>query len=214
MKLYLSSYKLGSRLERLQALLNDNHRAGIISNAGDMFGNEGRAPRVKAQADALAELGIEAEELDLRQYFDARTGDLRRIIGQYGLLWVMGGNSFVLRRAMQQSGLDSILPELIERESLVYGGFSAGAIMMTPTLVGVDLVDDASAVPDGYEPEPLWGGLGLYPRSIAPHFNSDHPESSAVDTMIAYFQKHKMPYIPLRDGQAIVVNGPSEELVG
>jgi dipeptidase E len=101
---------------------------------------------------------------------------------------------------MRQSGFD-----LIQDGALVYGGFSAGAVVATPTLKGIELVDDPHEIPDGYEPEVIWEGLGLYDAAIAPHYKSDHPESAAIDRVVAYFERNNLPYKPLHDGEAIVV---------
>ena len=52
--------------------------------------------------------------------------------------------------------------------------------------------------------EPTWEGLGLLEYSIAPHYRSDHPESEAIETVVAYFEQHGIPYRALRDGEAII----------
>jgi dipeptidase E len=121
-------------------------------------------------------------------------------------VWVTGGNSFVLRRAMRQSGFDEIASVLVRDGVLVYGGYSAGAVVATPTLKGIDLDDDPDELPDEYAAEVIWDGLGLYPKSIAPHYKSDHPESAIIDRVVEYFAANAMPYVTLRDGEAIVVD--------
>ena len=53
---------------------------------------------------------------------------------------MVGGNSFLLLRAMKQSGFDKLIVPLVENDILVYAGFSAGAVLATPTLHGIELV--------------------------------------------------------------------------
>ena len=52
------------------------------------------------------------------------------------LIWVNGGNVFLLRRAMQQSGLDNVIIERKSDDGFVYSGYSAGACVVGPTLRG------------------------------------------------------------------------------
>ena len=59
-------------------------------------------------------------------YFGDGAG-LSRRLGQFDLVWVMGGNAFVLRRAMKQSRFDSIIEDMLARDAIIYGGDGAGA---------------------------------------------------------------------------------------
>jgi dipeptidase E len=152
----------------------------------------------------LAEIGLKGEELDLRDHFNDHAA-LAVKLRQYGGVWVMGGNAFALRRAMRQSGFDQCAPELVLNDSLVYGGFSAGAVVACKTLEGIELVDDLGQLPESYESKIIWKGLGFYEKSIAPHYKSDHPETAAIDKVVAYFEEKKMPYTALHDGEVIVV---------
>jgi dipeptidase E len=117
----------------------------------------------------------------------------------------MGGNSFVLRRAMRLSGFDKLIGNFVNDNSLVYGGFSAGAVVATKTLRGIDLVDDPNSLPEDYPQNVVWEGLGFVDFSIAPHYRSDHPESESIENVVEYFQASNMPYKALRDGEVLVV---------
>jgi dipeptidase E len=213
MKLYLSSYKLGNKPEELTKLIGNNTRVAIIMNAQDLVLPERRAMRVQEEIDALTALGLQPEELDLRDYF-GKAEELANMITQYGALWVRGGNVFVLRRAMKQCGFDAVVIPLIRNEQLVYAGFSAGSAAATPDLRGIELVDDAEAVPEGYIPEKIWDCMNLVPYSIAPHYRSPHPESAAIEKVVQYFEANTVPYKTLHDGEAIVINGTDERIVG
>jgi dipeptidase E len=114
---------------------------------------------------------------------------------------------------MKASGFDDVIRELLERDAIVYGGYSAGPAMLTPSLHGIELVDDPYAVPPGYDPAPLWDCLGILPYALAPHYRSPHPESAAIEQTVQYFIDHHMLFKALRDGEAVVVNGALEEIV-
>lgn len=213
MKLYLSSYGLGNQPEKLQKLVGDNKLTAVIVNALDWADDEKRSDRLEQSKAELASLGFEPEELDLRDYF-GKPEELSQQLAKYGLLWIRGGNVFLLRRAMKQSGFDESIQDLVKSEAIVYAGFSAGSCAATPNLHGIEFVDDMYLGAEGYESGIIWEGLNFVPYSIAPHYRSDHAESEAIEETVKYFQEQNMPYKALHDGEAIYVHGDREEVVG
>lgn len=205
MKLYLSSYKLGDSPEQFTNLFGENKKVGIIMNATDVYGSEKRAEYLSREVANLAQIALQGEDLDLRNYFD-QPDVLSDKLAELGGVWVMGGNSFALRRAMKASGFDTVAIPLITDNKLVYGGFSAGAVVATPSLHGIEIDDEPEVVPEGYPQEIIWEGLGLVDYSIAPHYQSDHPESPTIEKVIEYFQQNNIAYKALHDGEAIVVS--------
>ena len=136
MKLYLSSNGLGNESDKLISMLSDNKRAAVIFNALDSSGDaERKLAAVNREIEILAGLGIEAVGFDLRLYF-GRPESLKEEMANFGLVWVIGGNTFVLRRAMNQSGLDRFLEENRNNDDFVYAGYSAGVCVLAPTLRG------------------------------------------------------------------------------
>ena len=213
MKLYLSSYHLGNQPEKLKDLVGENARAAIILNAADTSDSDRRTSYVTSQVEALSSLGIQAEEIDLRDYFN-NSQELAKKLSDYDLVWVVGGNSFVLLRAMKQSGFDKLIVPLVKNDEIIYAGFSAGAVVATPSLHGIELVDDKDVVSEDYDKEIAWTGLHLVNKSIAPHYRSDHPESDAVDKVVEYFKENSMDYWTLSDGQALVVHDTTVTRIG
>jgi dipeptidase E len=213
MKLYLSSFRNGNNPEELLKLLGDGRRTALIFNAQDWKTQEDRANDLAQESGRLRDIGLEPEEVDLRQYFgDARA--LKERLAQFDLIWVRGGNVFVLRRAFKQSGADAVVPELLKAETIVYGGYSAGVDILQPHLRGVELVDDPATIPEGYDSEVIWSCLGLIPYCVAEHYKSDHPESASIDRLVEYYIDNHIPFVALRDGQAIVVDGVEQRFVG
>lgn len=213
MKLYLSSFRNGNRTEELLKLLGKGRRTALINNAQDFLSPSDRSSRRDEEIDRLKSIGLDPIEIDLRLYFGKSKG-LKDKLASFDLIWVRGGNCFVLRRAFKQSGADEAITELLAEDKVVYGGYSAGIDMLTPSLHGAELVDESAIVPDGYKPGIIWECLGLLPYAIAPHYKSDHPESAAIDKSIEYLIDNHIPFIALRDGEAIVVNGDEQKVVG
>ncbi len=205
MKLYLSSFRLGNESEKLISLLSKNAKGLIIVNAKDDLNVSKRKKSFQQEKKDLESLGLSVEELDLRDYF-GNSDKLRKTLNLYDFIWVRGGNAFILRRAMYQSGLDKLLKERVKNQNFVYAGYSAGVCVITPTLRGIELVDDPNLVPEEYKPDIIWDGIGLIDYSVAPHYRSNHPESLAMEKVVKYFIKHKMPYRTLHDGEVIIID--------
>ncbi len=202
MKLYLSSYKLGDQSQQLVSWL-PNKRIALISNALD-FATDLERKEQSRQRDVaeLRGIGLDPGEIDLRSYF-GKKDELETALSQFDGIWLRGGNTFVLRRAMAYSGLDLLLQSLATTD-FVYGGYSAGACVAAPTLRGIDLADDPEITPNGYQPEIIWDGLNFVPYCIAPHYDSDHPESALIQRSIQYFIDHQIHFVALRDGDVLL----------
>jgi dipeptidase E len=209
MKLYLSSYRLGDEPARLQKLVgNSAAKAAVSVNALDAARADVRAQFLRRELADMAALGFQAEELDLRDYFSKP--DLVEKMSAYDLVWLCGGNTFILAKAFRQSGFAEVLDKLVRANRLVYAGYSAAVCVLAPTLRGGDLVDDKDAVAEGYESGDIWDGYGLINFYPIVHYQSDHPESPLVDKELAYVKAQGRPYKTLRDGDVIIIDTPPQ----
>lgn len=205
MKFYLSSYKLGKEIDALKALIPTNKKTAFISNALDFSSDlERRKKSEQSDIDDLAGVGLNVELVDLKEYF-GRQNELEKKLNEYGVIWVRGGNVFVLREAMKRSGFDVILKNLTQKEGILYGGYSAGVCILAPTLRGIELVDDPDIKPYGDGTETIFEGLHIIDYSIVPHYQSNHPESEKMETVVEYMKKNGIPFKALKDGEVIVV---------
>jgi dipeptidase E len=215
MRLYLSSYRLGIGYSRLPLLIGPAKNAAIIGNALDYLTDKVRKEyetNVYDPKQEFAALGIRAVNLDLREYF-MNPAKLLEDLKNFNLIWVLGGNVFLLRRAMKQSGFDKVIIKMLESDKLVYGGFSAGAVIVAPTLRGIDLMDDPLVLADGYNPEIIWDGLNLTDFTIVPHYQSEHPETKLAEKAVDFFKENDYPFYALHDGEVIIKNGTNFDLM-
>jgi dipeptidase E len=213
MRLFLSSYRFGNHAQRYGELVGTGKRIAIITNAQDVYADLAlRQEKVAETIAELQEVGLHGEELDLRHYFN-EVDNLAVKLHEYDGLWVRGGNSFVLRKAMRYSGFDTVIGQLLLEDKLVYGGYSAGACVTAVDMHGLDLCDEPTATPEGYGPEIVWEGLGILDYAIVPHYKSDHPESALVDKTVAYMDQHKLSYKTLHDNEVLIVNGVNAEIL-
>lgn len=211
MPIYLSSYGLGSPPAAVHAA-TAGARAAVVMNALDQFGPS-RTRDLGLEVDALATIGYVASELDLRDYIGA-DADLVHALEAVDLVWVVGGNSFVLARAMTRCGFrDAVLPALA-RPGFVYAGYSAGSVVAGPDLAGIDLVDDPDVLAPGETDRVEAATLGLIPFRVVPHWRSDHPESPAIDRVAEHLGRSGLEHRCLHDGEALLVDGDEVSLVG
>lgn len=206
MKLYLSSYRFGDEPQKLADLVGENKRIAIIPNALDIYpDSERKETNLQRERDGLVQIGLQPEILDLKKYF-GRPEEFESKMREYGGVWVLGGNTFVLRRAYKESGMDTWLQEHKGDKEFVYGGYSAGVCVLSPELKGLEIVDQPNAIPDGYKSEVIWQGVGLIDFAFAPHYMSNHPESEMVTKEVEYMVKNGIEYKALHDGEAIIMN--------
>jgi dipeptidase E len=213
-RLYLSSFRMGDHPEHLAALVGEGgRRAVVIANAMDDAPADVRRGGVERELAALTDLGFDPVELDLRDYF-GQERRLRRDLAGVALAWLRGGNVFMLRFALFRSAGDVVFGDLLAADALVYAGYSAGGCVLSSTLRGLELVDDAGAVMRIYGSQPVWDGLALLNEAFLPHYQSPgHPETAAIDIVAARYQAAGVGYRPLRDGQALLINGADTEVV-
>ncbi|OGE81308.1 MAG: hypothetical protein A2826_01990 [Candidatus Doudnabacteria bacterium RIFCSPHIGHO2_01_FULL_43_23] len=202
MKLYLSSYKIGNKPDKLKEFALGK-KIGFIPNAIDFVDPKPRQESNDKSLRDLTDLGIDTEILDLKDYFGKKE-KLRAKINSLGGVWVRGGNTFVLRKAMKLSGFDEIITS-IDRDDFLYGGYSAGICVLAPSLEALQIVDDPTAIPYIQSKEVILEGLGILDYIILPHYKSDHPESADIDKEVEFCEKNNIPYKTLRDGEVIII---------
>jgi dipeptidase E len=209
--MYLSSFRLGEHPEHLLELIDRAGPVAVLAHAMDGAPAERRRAAVQLEIDALASIGLQAVELDLRLGDPARVAER---LAEHPALWLRGGNAFVLRAALAATGADAAIVELVRGDQLVYAGYSAGPCVAGPTLRGLEAVDDISEVLPTYGCEPVWDGLGLLDRPLVPHVESPgHPESADCTRLSRQMSDAGLRHWAVRDGQALVVDGDDERLV-
>lgn len=207
MKFYLSSLKIGNEAQKLIELTESgNRKVAYINNALD-FATDLERKNKSDEADLtdLQGIGLTVDILDLKNYFYNRER-LKEKLDQYDVIWVRGGNTFVLAQAMKLSGFDEIVKKYFkENRDIVYGGYSAGCCILGPTLKGIHLSDEPEQKPYGDEHQTIWNGLSILDYVIAPHYKSDHRESSDMDKAIEFMTENKILFKALKDGEVIII---------
>ncbi|MBP7821072.1 Type 1 glutamine amidotransferase-like domain-containing protein [Candidatus Saccharibacteria bacterium] len=213
MKLYLSSYRLGNHASKLKELVDKpGARVAVCLNALDWSKDlDRRAKGLESELNDMKSLGFEPEELDLREYF-SKPGLLEKM-KNYDMVWFRGGNAFILVKAMKQSGFDEVIEKMVKTGRLVYAGYSAAFCVVSPSLRGVELVDDKDVEAESYESGEVWEGFGLIDFYPIVHFRSDHPESDDVEKEYEYVKSRGITLKTFKDGDVYLVDGDQRSVL-
>ncbi len=204
---------MGNYPEKLKELVGkEGAKVAVSVNALDFSTDLPRvAQRLEDEIKGLAALGFMAEQLDLRNYFD--NGNLAEVLKNYDMVWITGGNTFILAKAFRQSGFDKVFEDLVASGQLVYGGYSAAFCVLAKSLHGIELVDDKDAEVESYESGEVWDGLGVIDFHPIVHFRSNHHESDDVEKEYEYVVKNKIPHKTFKDGDVYLVNGDQKTVL-
>ncbi len=164
MNLYLSSLDLPNPEKYLSLFPQRSPRIAVIGNAWDPYLNDRKKKEVTLTLKRLSDIGTLPEEIDLRVIV-RDDGGLENILSGFDGIYVTGGNSFYLDYILRRTGMDAWLRSA--SKGFVYAGASAGAVVAGTTLQGIQHLDDPAVVQ-----EPSFGGMGLVPFGIIPHWGS------------------------------------------
>ena len=213
MRLFLASQDFGRHADRLLEMVKNNRKVLFIDNAKDYKSEAEKQESLERKRKMFTDVGWkDFIYLDLRKYF-GKKDELERFIEteKPGLIFAIGGNSFILRRAFAQSGLDGILLRDLAEDKYVYGGSSAGSEMVEKSFEGHEIGDDPDFVPEGYDAEVIWGGLGLISEMLLPH--ADQEWADYVPDRQKYFEERGLEYLLMGDSDVLVVDGDKKEVL-
>lgn len=142
------------------------------------------------------------EDIDLREYSQEK---LEKVIESKDIIYVNGGNTFLLLDGVRKSGFKSVVKKFLD-EGKLYIGVSAGSIICTPS------IENAS-----WEPEPdenivgmtYFTGMSLVDFLIAPHV-----EDIYLEMIQKSAEKVSYPTTLLTDEQAVLVQDGKTEVIG
>jgi len=125
-------------------------------------------------------------------------------------VFVGGGNTFRLLRALQRRGLLAALRGAVEHGAR-YGGASAGTNLACPTIRTTN--DMPIVQPDGFV------ALGLIDFQINPHYldtppDSTHMGETRAERIAEFLEENDVPVLGLREGAWLRVDGGTTVLHG
>jgi len=149
------------------------------------------------------EMGFNVEEVDIEGKTESQVMALIRL---KDIIFVEGGNTFYLLKAMRACNFEKIIRKLL-KQGKVYIGASAGSIVAGKTIQTAGWYGDENSV----KLKNL-KGLNLVPFDIFVHYQPEHAE--LIKQKIKSPRKRAKKLKILTDGQAILVQGKETVLIG
>jgi dipeptidase E len=167
----------------------------------------GKGSRDKAYLEIYKELlkkeGYDYEELDIE---GKNENELMELLKGKNAIYVEGGNTFYLLKAVRESGFEKVIKKLIEI-GVVYIGSSAGSYIACPTI-------EMSTWKKPGEEKPRFGVTDLTAMNLVPFLVKAHYEPEQKELIKEKVLRAKYETRILKDGQAILVEGDNYKLVG
>lgn len=137
-------------------------------------------------------------------------GDPRAIMAAADAVFIGGGNTFRLLKALYDTGLLADIAGRV-RDGMPYLGASAGSNVAGPT---IRTTNDMPIV----EP-PSLKAMGLVPFQINPHYldpdpNSTHMGETREERLLQFLEENETPVVALREGSMLSVEGDRTTLEG
>lgn len=144
----------------------------------------------------------EIEELDLD---GTHENELRDVLKDKELVYVEGGNTFYLLKAIRESGFETIVKERLS-QGLIYMGASAGSYVACPTIEMATWKHQ-----DKYD---HCGVTGLTAMHLVPFLLTVHYKPECRDLLKEKISEAGYPVKILTDEQALWVQDDKVELIG
>ncbi len=194
------------------------HGSGYLDYAEqpirDFLGHSARVlfvPYALADRDSYAVVaGKRFERMGYELYSIHQEDDPARAIGRADNIFIGGGNTFRLLKALYDEAIVELIAERV-REGMPYIGSSAGTNMACPT---IKTTNDMPIV----QP-PSFQALGLISFQINPHYldpdpNSKHMGETREERLRQYLEENEVPVIGLREGSYLSVEDSAVTLHG
>lgn len=202
MLLYMSSQKFGNDTKILKEWIEKNdNKIAIIPNALDAKGKEKIQKNLKEDIELLEEIGFNVTIINLKNYF-GNYNKLKEELLNYNACCVMGGNVFILRKAMELSGLDIFLKEKMSNDNYLYIGYSAGNCVLSESLDYLDIIDEPISFYDGSNIN--YKGLGFIDYIVIPHYKSNYHKSHLIDEVVNKCENENIKYKAISDGEVLI----------
>lgn len=175
--------------------INGKKKIAFIPNAKDMADDKSG---IEKQRLFLQDMGHALKDVDLNNYRDDL---LYHELSKYEVIYVAGGNCFVLLEKMRSAGFENVVRRLL-KNGVVYIGQSAGACVMGSSIEPLREMDNPKLAKIGD-----YKGLGFVDFVFVPHYKNAKYEAAIAKIEKRYGKKFKLE--KFTDSEWCVVDGDS-----
>ena len=156
---------------------------------------------MKQDQTDLMKTGFKVDKIDIEGKTE---NELRQTLKDKDIIYVQGGNTFYLMKAVRESGFETVVKDLINR-GVIYIGVSAGSVIAGPTIevAGWKNMD-----------KNIVGLKNLTGMNLVPFLVFVHYQPSHLPLIKSELLKTPYPVRIFTDDQAILVRNKKIRLVG
>lgn len=158
---------------------------------------------LETHKEMMKKEGYDFEVLDIEGKTE---NELRELLKNKNVIYVEGGNTFYLLKAVRESGFDKVIKELIEKD-VAYIGSSAGSYVTCPTI-------EMSTWKKPGEEKERFGVTDLTAMNLVPFLVKAHYVPEQTELLKEKIYQSQYQTRVLKDGQAILVEDENYRLVG
>lgn len=202
MNIFLTSQAsnvLGDIVQRLPKQAS-KYRVAFVPTASNVYPDPWW---VREDRDALVRHGFVLTELDIEGKSQA---ELRATLQGVDALFVAGGNTFYLFEKVLESGLASLIPELLA-QGIIYIGSSAGSVILAPDIEPSKFFDERE---QSYLEDTK--GLHMVDFYPLPHYGKKGHEALS-EKVLATYEHGPYAIVPMTDMQYFHVTDAGCELI-
>ncbi|MBR6573041.1 MAG: Type 1 glutamine amidotransferase-like domain-containing protein [Clostridia bacterium] len=192
----ITSEALKNALSKYLAPLSS---AAVVVTADNEYKERNyHVPRV---VDELKEYGLSVDTFDLDKQ------DASELL-KYDVVEFIGGNPYYLLNSIRVHNASALIKQLAEKKVLL--GWSAGAIVFTPS---IEIVDKITPEINIVALDDL-KGLCLTNTHLIPHYNKFLKRFDKLEDICkAYEQEHSCSIVRLNDGDGIIIEDGIETII-
>jgi dipeptidase E len=159
-KIFLTS-KASKVFDKIAPILKKerSHNVLFITTASNLHKNK---DFIEEDASKLEEYGFKVNRFDIA---GKNNEELKFAINKSDVLFIAGGNTFLLMQEIRKSGFDKLIIDVLNSKK-TYIGSSAGSVILGPTIEYIKYFDDLSKAQLNN-----FNGLNIFNFLLIPHFN-------------------------------------------
>ncbi len=200
----ISNPTIAAALGRLAAIPNDKVHIAFIPTAANV--EEGDKGWLIGDYQNLIKQGYGC--IDIVDISSLPADIWHPRLEEANILIFGGGNNYHLMYWLRKSGLDKLLPELVQTR--VYVGISAGSMVLSKRLL---LTADKPVIHENKTGKLDDSGLGWVDFYIRPHFNSPYFPQYSVEYLTNAAKTIDAPIYVIDDQTAVLVADGKEEII-
>lgn len=167
-------------------------KVAFIPNAKDKHTDKSGLEKTRS---FFRQKGFIVNNIDLNHFKDK---ELYKELLKYEIIFIAGGNCFVLLEKIKKSGFEKILNKLLDK-GIIFIGESAGACIMGKSIEPLKLIDNPKfAELENYD------GLGFIDFVFVPHYKDPKYAQSIKQIEKVYGKKFDLK--EFTDGEGIIID--------